>query len=461
MKNEAKQSITNGGKRKFILIIIVVIGLVGGANFYLKNKSSSDDKEAIQEEAPVVTVKSLSELVEGVVIEKAATIEPAVSAPLVARVGGRITAVNMNLGSTVRAGQIVVSVDTGVEANPARAQLAAVRSSLVVLDDIERETLKTAENAIKTAQLSVDAAKTGRQLTASQVAKSKQQASLSLRRAELAFDDATEAEQRIDQVVRAADIGLQAAQIAQEQARIAENQANQQTGDALKRASQGLNSAKQGKDRARVEIQSQRVSLGGQEAAVAEQVRLSQVLSPVAGQVTRLDVKRGDYVRPGQEVGEIIAFKGALIKLDVSTGVRAKLSIGQEVTITAKGQKFTGEIGRLADGPRTDIALWQVDILIDGTPSVIHPGDLVTVKLQVGVVGEDNLFVPLDAVLVRQNGIILMTADENGKISEHSVEPISYSGDYIEATVDLPAEAMVVISGSRTLREGDIVRIES
>ena len=445
-----------------VLVIIVVISAVSGVGYYSKNKKSLESGEKlIEEEILLVKVKSLSELVKGVTVKKISTIEPAIGAPLMARMGGRVTGVNFNLGETVSAGQIIVSVDGGVEANPARAQLAGLRSSLILLDDIEREALRTASNAVKTAQLSVGTAQAGRSLSVDQVRKGEEQASLLVRQAELAFEDAVESESRIDQVVRAADIGLQAARIAQEQAEIAGALVSQQTGDGLKQATQGLFSAEQVRDRVSVEIQSQRVSLQGQVSAAAEQVRLAQIISPVSGQVTRLTIKKGDFIRPGQEVGEIIAFEGAQIKIDVTTGVRGKLSMGQEVRITARGQEFMGEIVRLADGPRSDIALWQVDIFIDETPEIIHPGDLVIVELPVGVVKEGGLFIPLDVVAVRQDGIMLMTVDEGGIVSEHLVEPMAYSGDYIEALVDLPDNTMVVVNGSRTLRTGDMVQIES
>jgi multidrug efflux pump subunit AcrA (membrane-fusion protein) len=446
---------------KIILAVVVLVVLVGGVGYFIRTQGEVGGLNGGEEEIPLVAVSSLGELVESVTIKKIATVEPAVGAPLVARAGGRVTSVRVNLGESVRAGQVILGVDGGVEASPARAQLAAFQSSLVVLNDIKREALRAADNAIRTAQLSVETARSGRILTTAQVTKSREQADLAVRQAELAFEDAVEAEQRVDQVVRAADIGLQAALISKEQAEIAGALANQQTGDALKQAEQGLNTARQARERIVVDIQSQRVSLEGQVATAAEQVKLSQVISPVSGQVTRLTVKRGDFVSPGQEVGEIMAFEGARINVDVTAGVREKLSIGQEVFISAQGQEFTGEIVRLADGPRTDIALWQVDIFISGTPEVVHPGDLVKVALPVGTVGEGALFIPLDAVVVRQDGVVLMTVNEEGVVSEHLVKPISYSGDYIEAVVDVPGSAMVVVNGNRTLRAGDMVRFES
>jgi len=446
---------------KWILVLVVIVALVsGGIYFWSANNKEVDEVGSGEEELPEVLVESFANLVDQIKLERIATIKPATGAPLVARAGGRVSAIDSVLGEEVIAGQVVVSIDSGVEANPARAQLAAVQSSLVVIDDIEREALRAAENAVQTAKLAVDAARAGRSLTASQVAKSEETADLSVRQAELSYEDAIESEERMDQVVRAADIGLQAAKLAQDQAQIAKSIANRRASDGLKQAEQGLRSARDAKGKIKVDIQSQRVSLQGQLATATEQIRLAQVISPVKGQITRLTVKQGDYIRPGQEVGEVIAFEGAQIQLDVATGVRERLRIGDSLDIKSQGQVFKGEVVRLADGPRTDMALWQVDIFVAGTPKVVHPGDLVVVELPVGRAGEDSSFLPLDAVVVRQDGIVLMTVEE-GKVREHVVRPISYSGDYIEAKVDVWDSAAVIVEGNRTLRAGDLVQVKS
>ncbi|MCH8285441.1 hypothetical protein IIB79_02815, partial [candidate division KSB1 bacterium] len=124
--------------------LLFFIGVIGGAGFYAKNKGV-EDEVSVSEENILVDIKSLSELVKGVTIEKVATIKPAIGAPLIARTGGRVTGINFNLGDTVRAGQLIISIDTGVEANPARVQLNALQSSLAQLDNIAREALKAAD----------------------------------------------------------------------------------------------------------------------------------------------------------------------------------------------------------------------------------------------------------------------------------------------------------------------------
>ena len=448
--------------RKMLGGLLGVLALIGLSGYlYWSEKRSDLSEDITEEETTEVVTKPFSELVSDIKIEKIAVIEPVVGAPLVARTGGRVSSIEVNLGEKVMAGRVVVSIDAGIEANPVRAQFAAIQSSLGQINNIEAEAVRAGENGVKMAQLAVDAAKAGKSLTTLQLTKSKEQADLAVRQAELSYNDAVDAEQRVDQVVRAADVGLKAAKLAQEQAAIAQKTAARQTNDGVKQAEQGLAAAKQVIDKIHVDIQAQRVSLQGQAAAAAEQIKLAQVISPVEGQITRLAVKEGDFVRPGQEVGEVIAFEGALISLNVTTGVRESLAVNDQVEISAKGQEFSGVITRLADAPRTDMALWQVDIFIAGTPQVIHPGDLVVVKLPVTVGRSGNHFIPLDAVVVRQGGIVLMTVNEQGVVEESSVTPISYTDNYMEAKIEIDDNAAVIIQGQRTLRAGDAVKFGS
>lgn len=447
---------------KTYLIIISLI--IAATTFYFLslNQTNNDNEENQPDDVDVkeVTVQPLGDLVKDITIDKTAIIKPATSASLIARTGGRVTKINRNLGETVFAGQKVAGIDTGVVANPTQAQLVTARQTMQIFDDIKQEALEANDNAIETAKISLEAAQDGKRLSKIQAEERVEQAELSLRQAELSYQDATEAEERKDQVVRAADIGLKAAKIALNQAKIGEDIANQQAGDAFAKAKQGLETARQSKEKTKVELSKQRISLAGQVSVLSEQLKLSQVIAPVSGQLTGLDINEGDFTRAGQKIGEIISFNGARININVNTGTHNKLSIGQEVTIKSRDQEFTGKITYLADGPSSNVALWQVNIKVDSTPQVIHPGELVTVQLPVGASGQDTVFIPLDVITTREKGNVIMTINEGGQVEEHSIKTISYSGDFVEADVDLTADTKIITSSNKTLRAGDAVQVK-
>jgi multidrug efflux pump subunit AcrA (membrane-fusion protein) len=440
----------------FIIVAIVII-IVAGA-FFIKQRGKDDIIEEVTEAVRSVNVVKFSDFIEGGEIDKIGTIEPLKSAPLIARMGGRVTGIKAGLGQSVKRGNVIVEIDGSGEANLARVQVASTRASLVAFESIRTAALASTDSAVRITELGFDAAKAGRSLTKATVAKSREQADLAVLQAEFALSDIKD-NGGADVLVRSADIGLKAARLAQDQASLARNITNRQTGDALKQAEQGLIAAKLSKERLIADLNSQRVSIMAQLASAQEQVAMAQISASINGQVNRLNVKIGDFVRPGQKVGEVIAFEGAKVTIDVTTGVRDALSVGDEVIMESLRQEIIGQIISLADAPGVEATLWQIDIVVTNADDVIHPGEQVTVKLPVGPVKSDGVFVPLDAITVRQDGVVLFTVNEQGIVEEHVVEVLGFASDFVEGKIDLSDEAMVVISGNRTLRAGEQVEV--
>ena len=53
--------------------------------------------------------------------------------------------------------------------------------------------------------------------------------------------------------------------------------------------------------------------------------------------------------------------------------------------------------------------------------------------------------------------MVLFTVNEQGIVEEHVIEVLGFASDFVEGKIDLLDEAMVVVSGNRTLRAGEQV----
>lgn len=442
--------------RRMLLLIVFLAAAGGLGTWYFQKDRVVEEEEA--EKLPKVVVMSLAEMRKEAKIFKVAPVEPAVSAPLVARMGGRVTALEAQLGDMVEAGEIVVEVDGAGVASPALAQLNSAAAALAVFDEINEQARRSADLTVQLAEMSLNAAKTGQTITLDQLNKSRTQADLSVRQAELAFKDAVDSENRLDAQVRAADIALKAAGLARDQATIARNAGTTQTKQAIEQAQKNLEAARAGRESTIADLANQRVQISGQLAAARAQFALTQISSPVTGEVTRLMVKTGDILQPGQVVGEVLAEAGARVRLDVSTGIRRVLTAGQTVELKAGSQEFTGQIAALAEAPNSESALWQVDIFIAATPEVIHPGDLVTVALAAAP-DDKAIFMPLDAVVLRQDVSVLMTVNGAGLVEERGIKVISYIGELVEIELEADPETRIIVSGNRTIRAGEMVEV--
>lgn len=433
-------------------IIAVLAGLVAYRYF-----TAESPAEPTERQLKVVRVQPLRQLVEQSTVPYQARVEPARFAPLVARVGGRVTAVKYQLGEVVTAGEVVLEIDGRHEANPGRAQIAGLNASLTLIDESEKQAVAATEIGITLAQSNVALTRATGPLSNQGAVVARQQADVAVRGAELALEEAREL--GVDQAITAADIALKSAGFAQDQATLNRQLTTNQQKISTQQAQLNVENALKTRDNTITQLAIQRQQLVTQLQVVQEQVRLQHVTTPLGGEVTRLDVRTGDFVQPGKVVGEVNALAGATVRLAVPDGVHDYLSLGQSVPLETEGASFTGTIGHIASAPASVTGLWQIDIAITSTPVVIHPSDMVTVRLPVGAARQDTYFLPLRTLAIRQGGAVLFTVEADQKVQAHTAEIIAFNGSFAEVKIDLPDEARVVVEGNRTITEGEKVTV--
>ncbi|MCE9643033.1 MAG: HlyD family efflux transporter periplasmic adaptor subunit [Candidatus Andersenbacteria bacterium] len=428
------------------IILIVLIALRGG---------KTAPTQVVASPEPKVQAQTLDALSKAATIDTVTSVQLANSAPLIARLGGRVTAIYGELGSHVRAGAIVVDIDGGVEANPARVQEENASILLGLFNDIQAQTEASLNSSITLATNSLNAAKAGSTITAAIQSKNRDIATNGINQAEVARDKALDAGD--DFLIRSANVGVDAAKLAATQALLAERLANRQTVDGVKQAQQNLAGATIAKNQTLASLASQKAGLEAQLRSAAEQVKLMRVTAPLAGEVSRLSVQVGDFVHPGDIVGEVFGGNNATATVFVPAGARKDLYVGQLLDVIVDGEKQVGTISALSSSAGSDTALWQVNITLVGA---VQAHSTVTVKLPMSVQQVGTVFIPLNAVNVRQSGAVVLTV-QDGVVRERAFTPIHYYNNYVEGSVDLPASAVVITSGNRTLRDGDHVSVES
>ncbi|MCH8748233.1 HlyD family efflux transporter periplasmic adaptor subunit [Patescibacteria group bacterium] len=438
-----------------IIVLVIGISIFVGLTISQQREHISDLPETRLNTQ--VTVQTLNELAQQGTIIKTAIVEPASAAPLIARTGGRVTGLLAQLGDQVGRGQSIAQIDGGVEGNPTRAQIASATASLGIFDSVRQAGLASAQNAIRLAEINASAASTGQGLTVAQAKIARQLADNAAESSRLALQDVRDSGS--DQVIRAADLADQAAQLVQNQARLALRQSNQQTGDAIKVAEKNVAQARLAANRLLAELDNQRNQITLQLTLAQEQFKLQQISAPISGQVTKLKIRVGDFVTPGQTVGEINAVNGARLTLEVATGIRQLLTIGDQLRLSTSTETFTGSITNLAGAPDSATGLWQIEVFIAETPSAISTNELVNVHLPSNTTNNGTVFLPLDALTVRQAGVVIFTVDENNIAREHQVQISAFESHFAEVVIDLPDTTKIVIDGNRLLRDGDEVEL--
>jgi HlyD family secretion protein len=309
---------------------------------------------------------------------------------------GIITALLVKEGDRVRKHQVVARIEAVQAQADVKASEAAVNSALA--DSAAAEAgLKAMDDAVATAQATVDRAKTDLERT-----------KLFYQRAEDLYRAKLIAKQEYDQ--RKADYDSAAAAVREAQARVDQAKAQRAQGASQLAAAQ------------------RRVAqIRAQLARVADVLAKHDAVAPLEGIVTNLPVRVGETVVPGIQNSSAstimtiadMSLITAEVKVDETDIVNVKLDQLADITIDAIPNKtFKGhviEIGNTAILRSTGLAASQsavssqeakdfkVVIALDSPPDEIRPGLSCTSKITTAV-RKNVVTVPLQALTVRQRG---------------------------------------------------------
>ncbi len=269
------------------------------------------------------------------------------SAPVLARVAGYVTAVNVADYTNVTQGQPLVTIDPQ-EYTVALQQAEADYQSTLGDLATARADLATAYAADRNGKANVQVAQSNAEVQAAR--RNKAQADLA--RDQNLYQGQSLTQKQLDDSRNNAEV--QARQL---------NAAEQQVAQA--RVGGGLGAA--GIQRAQAAIQKIEAVLNVKQAAIeSAKLRLSyaQVKAPIAGKIGRKNVVAGQYVQPGQSLLTIVADSTFWVVANFKETQLEKVRIGQEVDIKLDAYPdlaVKGRVASLAEATGAKSALLPAD----------------------------------------------------------------------------------------------------
>ncbi|MFZ2556096.1 MAG: efflux RND transporter periplasmic adaptor subunit [Minisyncoccia bacterium] len=200
---------------------------------------------------------------------------------------------------------------------------------------------------------------------------------------------------------------------------------------------------------------------GAYNAALAN-LEKTRIRAPISGTLNNFNIKLGDTVSQGQQVA-VISNNGALeVVAFITENDRAKTSVGAKVGIEGG---FTGTITRIA--PALDPVTRKIEIRI-GLPAdafkELTNGESVRVELMQSQSTETKvtgpLRIPIAALKMEQDRQVVYTVNTESKIVALPVTIGKLSGGFIEISEGLTAETEI-LADARGLKEGDSVTVSN
>lgn len=387
-----------------LLIVLIAIGA------FPRLARQREALAAIQESPvthPVVTVlhpqmgKSTSELL------LPGNIEPLYTASVYARTEGYLERRNVDIGSGVKAGQVLAvisSPEVDQQLLQARATLAQSGASL-----------QQAHAALQQAKANAELAR----LTKERDLPLGEKHAIS--------------QQIVDEVVqsynaRVADVSAAEANIVAAQANVTANRAN---------------------------------------VARLEQMQgFERVLAPFDGVITARNVERGDLVSTGSAAAAKplfgIAQSGTLrIQIDVPQSEAVNIQDGQKASITVRerlGREYTGTVVRSAASLDSAARTMLTEVQVDNRDGSLLPGMYAQVKFTLS--GQrSSLIIPTSSLVIDHSGMHVVAIQSQDRIHFASVVIGKDMGTQVEVLSGIQASDTLVASPSDLLHEGQQVQV--
>ncbi|MEW6200650.1 MAG: efflux RND transporter periplasmic adaptor subunit [bacterium] len=416
-------------KRIVYFVIIIIIIAVAGFRVYQsrhRQKAQSSQEIKAQQGIPVETV-----------ILKRGSIEARLSiygtlrgeneVPIYPKVGGRVERVAVENGDRVRAGQLLVQIETKEIGDHVRQAQAAVNAA--------REQYTLVQKGARPQERSQV------EIMVEQARQAYQTAQSTLNRMQGLLDAGVISQQQFDEVKLQHDVAKGQYENAREQLSIVQTGARD---EEKKMAEQGLRQA---------------------EAALAfamEQLKNASITSPVAGVVTSRSIDPGTLTGPGgqQALMTIVDDSSFSMSADISEVDLEKVRIGQGVEITIDaiaGGRFEGEIAEINPAASEGARSFTLKVKLKEKDSAMKSGMFARGSVMIAE-RADVLTVPKDALTSRsgQFGVFVV---KNGRAVYRKIQTGIINTLNAEVTKGLSEGEEIILAGSAWVKDDDRVNV--
>ena len=191
-----------------------------------------------------------------------------------------------------------------------------------------------------------------------------------------------------------------------------------------------------------------------------QNVRLAQtqVRAPDAGVVSARQATVGTVVGAGTELFRLIRQGRIEWRAEVTAAEVGRIQVGAPVQIkAASGQVLQGKVRMVA--PSVDVLTRNALVYVDLPAQTGSARAGMFAQGEIALGQSQALTVPQTAVVVRDGFSYVYTVGADQKVSQLKVQTGRQSGDRVEVTSGLKADARVVASGGAFLNHGDTVRV--
>lgn len=188
------------------------------------------------------------------------------------------------------------------------------------------------------------------------------------------------------------------------------------------------------------------------------QLEKTIIRSPISGTVNNLKIDLGDFVSVFQSVAEVANANQLEIKTYITENDKKSLRVGLPTMVAGKYKGLITSIDPAVDATTKKI---EVAVSIEDESNLIN-GQSVNVSItrdNVSVNELDQIFIPLSALKVMAEGVVVFSVNQSNIVEKHIVKEGPLVGNKV-LIVDGLTPDMRIITDVRGINVGDIVTIK-
>jgi RND family efflux transporter MFP subunit len=412
------------GPIKVLLYILLLA--VFGASLAGCSRSKGQPNSSSPQATPAVIVVSTTPAVVRQLprfFEASGSLAPNEQTDVAAETSGKVVAVGVDIGSSVRRGQMIVKLDDAdfrLRVQQAQAQL---------------------EQAIAT--LHQNEAKIG--LRPGQKFNPENVPEVAAARS--ALDLAERNLRRYEKLVESGDIS----RATYDQQKSQRDQMAEQRQALVHQAQQ--NYATVANSQAAVNAAQTQVSLA------KRNLTYTVVAAPMAGYVSDRPADVGEYVSPQQKVATIVSVNPLRVRIDIPEQAITQIHVGESVSVSVAAytdRNFAGRIARVSPSVTASSRTLTVEAEVQNPNAELKPGQFATIRILLPQ-SEPALLVPQRA-LRTISGSTYVFVIKNGFAEQRLVQPGQTEGDLVELKTGVKPDETVATSNVDQLNDGSAVR---
>lgn len=336
---------------------------------------------------------------------------------------GKVSAVGVDIGSSVRRGQMLIRLedaDFKDRAQQAQAQLDQAKATL----DQNRAKIGL---------------RTGQKFSPENVPE--------VRAARAALDLADKNLRRYEKLVESGDIS----RATYDQQVSQRDQAAEQYQALIHQAQQ--NFATVANSQAAVEAAQSQLSMA------KRSLTYTTVSAPIAGYVLERPADIGEYISPQQKVATIVSLNPLRARIDVPEQAIPQIRQGESVSVSVAAypdRNFSGRVARVSPSVTATSRTLTVEADVDNPKAELKPGQFATIRILLPH-NAPAVLVPQRA-LRTISGATYVFVIKNGFAQQRLVQSGQTEGDLVELKSGVAADEIVAISNVDQLSDGAAVR---